>query len=114
MGYQNHKIFVALSLLSALLVIIKLFTAIVMLEEGPTIFLVFRYTPSFETILKLKSFYSIESNNLYVLMLGENGFIGEGLHYLITKFLWWILPLCLAVFSTLKTTKLISRLKVGR
>lgn len=92
MVYRNHKIAISLLCISLLFVMIKLFTAVVRLKGDPTTFLVLRTKPSLRTDFNLMTVTPFEDERFRVLLLDENGFIGQGLYYLVTNYFWWGVP----------------------
>ena len=106
MGYRNHKITITLlGIVSLIFITIKLFTAVVHLRDEPTVFLVFRVAPSFTTDLILIPVDPFEDERLHVLLLDENGFIGQNIYYLITRYLWWSLPILTGIYFAINLRK---------
>ncbi len=85
---SNHKFIYFLVLIGIISLIIKFFTAIVVLKDDPTNFLVFQTIPSFKNELFLNS---INENHHMIIMSDENGIIGEDIYYFITHYFWWII-----------------------
>jgi len=90
MALLSRKFIYFLVFITIILLIIKFFTAIVILKDDPSNFLVFYATPSFKNQLLLNS---INDNKHIIIMSDENGIVGEGVYYFITKYLWWLLLL---------------------
>jgi len=87
MVYQSRKIKVSLITVSSFLLIIKLFTAVIILKDDPTKFFVFSMSPSLKNQIKVSR---IENINHLVLFSDENEFVGEGLYFFVTQYLWWL------------------------
>ena len=90
MALISRKLYYFLFFIAIVFFTIKFFTAIVVLKDDPSSFLVFRTIPSFENKLVLNS---ISEDKHKVIMSDENGIIGQSIYYLITKYLWWIVAL---------------------
>ncbi len=108
MAYLSPKIRIFLITISIVFLIIKLFTAVVILKDDPTKFVVFKIVPSLNNELLLSS---IENTKHIILFSDENGFIGDEFYYFITNYLWWVvLALTITyVFFSIKKEKLLTQ-----
>lgn len=106
MALQNLRARIILILITILLLIIKLFTAVIILSDDPTNFLVFRLSPSFNNDIIASS---INTNEYIILMTDENGFIGDGIYYFITQYLWWWVSIPALFLSILNFGKLLTK-----
>lgn len=93
MALQNLKIPLALVAFAAVLLVVKLFTAIIVLPDDPASFLVFRFSPSLENYITGFP----EGGQYTVLLADENGVIGEEFYLLLVRYMWWPVA-ALAVF----------------
>lgn len=98
MVYRSRKVLILLGLLSVLFVAIKLFSAVVLLKDDPTNFLVLRLTPALENQLILDS---IQTQDYRILFSDENGFVGQSVYTIIVTLLWWVLPLVTGAYVLL-------------
>ncbi|MFV8781420.1 hypothetical protein ACNKU7_03250 [Microbulbifer sp. SA54] len=86
MALTNFRLPLALLVITALLLMLKLFTAIIMLPDDPASFLIFRFSPSLENYLS-----GFPAGIKYtVLLADENGVIGEPFYQLLVRYLWWL------------------------
>lgn len=83
---QSLKVLLTLAILAAVLLVIKLFTAIIVLPDDPASFLVFRFSPSLENYITGFP----EGGQYTVLLADENGVIGEEFYLLLVRYLWWL------------------------
>ncbi len=89
MVFQNLSIKLILGLLSAAFIIAKLFSAVVFLGDDPTVFLIYRLSPSLDNTILLST---MEYDKYSIILSDENGFVGESIYYLIVNYLWWAIP----------------------
>ncbi len=90
MAYQNHKVSLTLSIISIILITIKLFTTEIWLNDDPTAILAIQFSPSLASLIAVDDIDRL----LYMpIIMTENGFLGEGIYRLTTQYLWWISPL---------------------
>lgn len=113
MVYQNHKNGIVLIVLSVVFIVIKLFTAVVILADDPTNYLIFRVVPAMDSQLSLSS---IEHMKHLILISDENGFIGDNIYYFITSYLWWTVPILsgLYVYIAMLREKSLTKSSSGR
>jgi len=90
MVYQNPKIKYMLTIVAIFFIITKLFTAVILLIDDPTNFLVLKTSPSLDSQLSLSL---VDEKKYIILFSDENGFIGKKLYYLVISYLWWIMPM---------------------
>ncbi len=107
MALQNLKVNVFLMSVTALLFVIKLFTAVITLNDDPTNFLVFSLTPSFSNDIFMPS---INIDQYFILISDENGFVGDSIYYFLTQYLWWIM-LTVTFFVVFLSPKKIEHIK---
>lgn len=98
MALTNLKLPLALLVITVLLLLLKLFTAIIMLPDDPASFLIFRFSPSLENYLSGFP----EGVQYTVLLADENGVIGEPFYQLVVRYLWWL-------FATVALVVLLAR-----
>lgn len=104
MVLQHRSFSYIFSFIVIFFVLLKFFTAEILFADDPTSLLVFRSTPSFDNSITMEPNDSLEG--YYLLVSDENGFVGEGLYFLIVQYLWWAMPLLGFVFiSYNKLTK---------
>jgi hypothetical protein len=67
--------------------------------------------PSFNNDLVVSS---INVNEYIVLMSDENGFVGDNIYYLITRYFWWAIPMLAFCSVVLSLGKSLTRSSSGR
>lgn len=103
MDYQSPKLKYILITISVVFILVKLFTAVIILKDDPTNFMVLKLYPSLENEFRL---FSVDEINAIILLSDENGIAGENFYFLIAAYLWWIMPIVtifLVIFSRSKT-----------
>ncbi len=95
MVYQNPKIKYMLITVAIFFIITKLFTAVILLINDPTNFLVLKTSPSLDSQLSLSL---VDEKKYVILFSDENGFIGEKFYYLVISYLWWMMPIFTVFF----------------
>ncbi len=105
MAYQNPNIKYIFILMAIFFIIIKLFTAVIILKDDPSNFLVLKISPSLNSQLSLSL---VDEEKYITLFSDENGFIGEKLYYLITFYLWWLMPVFIVIFIFFTSLKKIT------
>ncbi len=96
MVYRNRKIIILFGLLSVLFIAVKLFSAVILLKDDPTNFLILRSTPALDNQLVLDS---IRNQNYLVLLSDENGFVGQSFYSFLVTILWWLFPLVTVAYA---------------
>lgn len=94
MALSNHKVFCAFLFFAIILLLIKCFTAIIILKDDPTSFLIFQYSPTIENYFVKET---IDENAYSIIASDENGLMGESAYRFITQYLWWIMFLMLPI-----------------
>jgi len=102
MAYQNPKIKHMLMMVAIFFIITKLFTAVIILKDDPSNFLVLKLSPSLDSQLSLSL---VDEKKYITLFSDENGFIGEKLYYLVTSYLWWLMPVFSVLFILVASRK---------
>ncbi|MCF6336327.1 MAG: hypothetical protein L3J84_00035 [Gammaproteobacteria bacterium] len=95
MVYQSPKLKYIFSVAAILFVMTKLFTAVIILKDDPSVFLVLKLSPSLDSQLSLSL---VDEKKYITLFSDENGFIGESLYYLVAFYLWWLMPVFMVFF----------------
>jgi hypothetical protein len=102
MVLRNPKTVISLSVAAIVALLIKFFTAVVLLNDDPTNFLVMRMIPSLTTDITLPS---LDTEKFIILLSDENGFVGDSIYYLITHYMWWLLPTLVLIYAFLTHNK---------
>lgn len=102
MVYLNPKIKYVFIIMAIFFIIIKLFTAVIILKDDPSNFLVLKISPSLDSQLSLSL---VDKENYIILFSDENGFLGENLYYLVTSYLWWLMPVFTVFFIFVTSRK---------
>jgi len=102
MVYQNPKIKYMLIMVAIFFIITKLFTAVIILKDDPSNFLVLKLSPSLDSQLSLSL---VDEKKYIILFSDENGFVGEKLYYLVTSYLWWLIPVFAVLFIVVTSRK---------
>ncbi|RKZ40234.1 MAG: hypothetical protein DRQ49_09005 [Gammaproteobacteria bacterium] len=81
----------AMTIVSVLCILIKLYTTEVMFNDDPTIMLIIKDKPSLENRRIITWDSSIKE--AIVLIYDENGYIGQSVYVAIVSWVWIVLPL---------------------
>ncbi len=85
------SLFFALTVVSVLCILIKLYTTEVMFNDDPTIMVIIKDKPSLENRRIITWDSSIKE--AIVLISDENGYIGQSVYVAIVSWAWIVLPL---------------------
>jgi len=95
MVYRDPKIKYIFIVMAIFFILTKLLTTVITLKDDPSNFLVLELSPSLDSQLFLSE---VNEKKYITLISDENGFIGEKLYYLVTFYLWWLIPVLISAF----------------
>jgi len=108
LGRKRTYFIKAVTLVTFMSVLIKLFTSIIILPDDASTLLVLRFIPSFSN-------FSVTNDlsGTIVLILDENELLGQSLYELITHYIWWISLIILVLnyfFQRMKINRNINKI----